>query len=57
MEIIVRENENCSIRIIECDGGVYQLVDDNTSLRLFYERINDAYRKFGILTRNKKNDI
>lgn len=54
MEIIVRENEDCSIRIIECDGGVYQLVDDNTSLRLFYERINDAYRKFGILTRNKK---
>ena len=51
METIIRENEDCTIRILECDGGIYQLVDDNTKEILFYERINDAYRKFGILTR------
>ena len=52
MEKIIRENVDCTIRVIEIDGETYKLEDDNTHNELYYENRNDAFKKYGYLTRN-----
>lgn len=53
---VIRENSDCTIRIIEEDEITYIVENDNDDTKLTYERKEDAIRKFGYLTRNHKQE-